>query len=94
MKIIKKTLKFLMYFLISILILLGIYLLSERILSRTDVNKDITKISEKITIYVKSNGVHTDFVFPIKNQYIDWTSVFPIENTLGKKNHFKYIAIG
>ena len=36
---------------------------------------------EKVQIYLMQSGVHTDFLVPIKNEEIDWTEVFPRENT-------------
>lgn len=75
-------------------ILVLAYLLSERILSRISVNESKTSEPKNITMYVMSNGVHTDLVFPTKNEFMDWSILFPFENTLGNNNNFKYIAIG
>jgi uncharacterized protein (TIGR02117 family) len=40
------------------------------------------------------SGVHTDFVVPIKNDIVDWTTYFPRENTGFKDTTTKLIAIG
>lgn len=91
---IKKIFKYILFSIITLIVLVGIYLLTERILSRISVNESETSEPKNITMYVMSNDVHTDLVFPTKNEFIDWTNLFPFENNLGKKTHFKYIAIG
>ena len=47
-----------------------------------------------ITIFMKSDGIHTDFVFPVQNNSIDWRKLISPENTKGKDSTLKYIAIG
>jgi len=47
-----------------------------------------------ITIFMKSDGIHTDFVFPVKSNSIDWRKLISPENTKGKDSTLKYIAIG
>ncbi|HBO38902.1 MAG TPA: hypothetical protein DD638_09600, partial [Pasteurellaceae bacterium] len=49
--------------------------------------------SQDITIYLLSNGVHTDLVMPSKTEQKDWTSVFAAENTLGGLPE-QWIAVG
>lgn len=49
---------------------------------------------QNIEIFIKSNGVHTDIVLPIKTPEIDWSNHIRIKNTLAKDTLFKYIAIG
>lgn len=93
-KMLKKIFKFIVYTILTIIALVLVYLLSERILSRISVNESETSEPKNITMYVMSNGVHTDLVFPTKNEFMDWSTIFPFENTLGKKENFKYIAIG
>ncbi len=47
-----------------------------------------------ITIFMKSDGIHTDFVFPVQSNSIDWRKLISPENTKGKDSTLKYIAIG
>lgn len=47
-----------------------------------------------ITIYMKSDGVHTDFVFPVESNCVDWRDLFSPEDTKGKDSTLKYIAVG
>ena len=46
------------------------------------------------TIYMKSDGIHTDFVFPVQSPVIDWRKIISPEDTKGKDTTLKYIAIG
>lgn len=74
-----------------------IYLGAVLGLSKIHVNADginSKNDNEKIDIYLKNNGVHSDFIFPIKSKYKDWSNEFQIENTLSKDFGAKYIKIG
>jgi uncharacterized protein (TIGR02117 family) len=41
-----------------------------------------------------SNGVHTDLVFPVKNNLMDWTDLFPLSNNKAKDITYSYMGIG
>jgi uncharacterized protein (TIGR02117 family) len=47
-----------------------------------------------ISIYVKSNGVHTDLVVPVKTKNTDWSTIFPFKNTKGKDSTSTLLALG
>ena len=47
-----------------------------------------------ITIYLRSNGMHTDFIFPIENEVFDWKDYTRPEHTLSKRSDFKYVSFG
>lgn len=89
----KKILKATTYFILSLILFIGIYVLSAITLSRISTDKeDDTK--DEISIYILSNGVHTDIVMPIKSDEIDWSKDFKFENTESNDTLSKYIAIG
>lgn len=70
MKIILKTLKYLAYSILGLVAFLLLYLLSAVILSRIEVNtKEVSTEGE--TIWVLSNGAHTDIIMPVKNGLFD-----------------------
>jgi uncharacterized protein (TIGR02117 family) len=48
---------------------------------------------EKVQIYLMQSGVHTDFLVPIKNEEIDWTEVFPRENTKLNDKNTRFVSI-
>lgn len=50
--------------------------------------------SKNISIYIYTNGMHTDLVLPIKNEIMDWSKKIPFENTKSKKTDYQYVGIG
>jgi len=50
--------------------------------------------AKELSIYVMSNGVHTDIVVPVKNDIMDWSTMTSFENTQSKDTTFKYAAFG
>lgn len=92
MKIILKTLKYLAYSILGLVAFLLLYLLSAVILSRIEVNaKEVS--TEEETIWVLSNGAHTDIIMPVKNDLFDWQNIVSQQDTRGK-GQSPYIALG
>jgi uncharacterized protein (TIGR02117 family) len=69
------------------------YLLAAYGLSRISVERESTTKKE-VTIYILTNGVHTDLVLPIKNEQQDWSREVKFENTVQKYTAMQYIALG
>lgn len=90
MKIIKKLLKYTAIFLLSLIT----YLLIVILLSLVSVNEDVAENQEEIPIYILTNGVHTDIVLPIKNDYHDWSNQLKFEHTKSKDTTYQYVALG
>ncbi|MFY7989024.1 MAG: TIGR02117 family protein [Flavobacterium sp.] len=90
MKIIKKLLKYIAIFILS----LFTYLLIVTLLSFVSVNEDLVENQKEIPICILTNGVHTDIVLPIKNEYHDWTSQLKFEHTKSKDTTYQYVALG
>lgn len=93
MKVLKSFIKITIYILISIFSFIIIYLSSEYFLSRWSV-PEVSSLDKKYQIFIKSNGVHTDIVLPIKSDIMNWSELFPFENTLSKSTDFSYVGIG
>lgn len=89
-KFLKIALKSVLYFLLFILL----YLLSAYLLSRIEIPREKSTDKKEIAIFIKSNGVHTDLVLPVKNKLFDWSSLVPTENTQKKDSLFSYLAFG
>ncbi len=53
-----------------------------------------TRGEEKINVYALSNGMHVDFVVPVKSHLFDWTSIFPTADVGLPPAQAKYLAIG
>lgn len=90
MKTIKKLLKYIAIFVLSLVT----YLIVVTLLSYIPVNDDLVKSRKEIPIYILTNGVHTDIVLPIKNKHYDWTSQLKFEYTKSKDTTYQYVALG
>ena len=90
MKIIKKLLKYIAIFVLSLVT----YLLIVTLLSFVSVNEDLVENQKEIPIYILTNGVHTDIVLPIKNEYHDWTSQLKFEHTKSNDTTYQFVALG
>lgn len=83
------------YTLGSLIGLLLLYLGCAWLLSRIAVNKDAALHGDKsISIYIRTNGVHTDIVTPVNNELQDWGAVIPFSNTHAGDTAMRYIAFG
>ena len=51
-------------------------------------------VKKEVTIYMKSDGIHTDFVLPVKNEAKDWSKTFYFEHIKNTDSTFKFISIG
>ena len=89
----KKGFRILLYLVVTIVAFILFYFTCAFICARISVNEDVSKVG-KIKVYVKSNGVHTDVVVPVKTTIIDWESVFPYRNTKGKDTTSQLLALG
>lgn len=91
----KRLLKLLLYTIIGVILFVGIYVGAEYSLSRiSGISNNAAPKETDYTIYLLSNGVHTDLVLPIENEFIDWNSLFPYANTKSQSTDYQYIAIG
>lgn len=50
--------------------------------------------NKEITVYMKSDGIHTDFVLPVKNELKNWENTFHFENAKNVDSTSKFISIG
>lgn len=89
----KKTLKYAGYTLLTIIALLLLYLGSAWALSRIPVRAE-HNTNPEISIYLKSNGVHTDVVLPVKTSYKDWSQAIPYQHTRSGDTTLHHIAFG
>ena len=59
-----------------ILKIIVIYILVAIILGFIPANLNFEQPEDGIDIFIVSNGVHTDFILPIKSELVDWTTFF------------------
>jgi len=94
MKTIKKSFKFIGKAFLAILIFLIVYISAAFTLSKITVNSGSNQQAQEIPIYIKTNGVHTDIVVPVKNIIKDWSHEIRFENTQAKDSTAQFIAFG
>lgn len=78
---------------LGLLLLIGIYFLSAALLSRIPVNED-AKSAGDISIYIRTNGVHTDIVVPVRTAQVDWSKLIPYKNTKAQDSSLQWLALG
>ncbi len=78
----------------GILVFAAVYFAADAVLSRIKGGHAHEEKDGLITAYVLSNGVHTDIVLPIRTEFRDWTTVFPLAHTKGKAQDHRFISIG
>ena len=93
MKSLKIVLKIFFEIILAFVILILIYAFFVFGLSKISVNTGVTQ-KEEIEIFIKTNGVHTDIVVPIKNEIKDWSKEIKFNQTKSKDSLMNYIAIG
>lgn len=89
----KRLWKFTKRFFMVFGILLLVYFFSAYILSRITVEGKYEK-NATIEIWLMKSGVHTDFVVPVKTKIKDWSTEFPIKNTIANDTTTPLVAIG
>lgn len=94
MKTIKKSLRIAKRIGLGIVLFLAVYGLAAFSLSKITVNSEAENQAKEVTIYIMTNGVHTDLILPIKNETKDWSQQIKIENTKAKDSTAQYVAFG
>lgn len=92
-KKLKQLLRFTGRFLLGILAFIAVYVLVVLITSHITVNSNPEQ-SDEVSIYINSNGVHTDIVVPVKNDVKDWSRDILYSHTKSKDSIMKYLAFG
>jgi uncharacterized protein (TIGR02117 family) len=70
------------------------YIAVALVLGAIPVNRDFQSTVGGVDIAVCSNGVHTDFVLPVKTEAVDWSAVFPPVHYPIDVTRFDHIGIG
>lgn len=78
-----------------IITVLAVYALAAWLIPYIPVNKKAMQEGpDEVTIYIKSNGVHTDIVVPVKTAQMDWAKYIKYEHTDDKDTTMAYVGIG
>ncbi len=49
---------------------------------------------QEMSIFIKTNGVHTDIVMPVRNMVMDWSAKIPYSDNLSKDTVYTYLGVG
>lgn len=49
---------------------------------------------KEITVFIKTNGKHTDIVTPVRNEIKDWSKEIPFNNNISQDTIYSYLAFG
>ena len=49
---------------------------------------------KEMSIYIKTNGMHTDIVVPVRNKLIDWSCKIPTRNNISQDTAYSYLGMG
>jgi uncharacterized protein (TIGR02117 family) len=78
----------------AILGLVLLYLVAALILGLIPANSGFAETTGGVSIAVCSNGVHTDFVLPVKTEEVDWSAAFPAVHYPADVTRFDHVGIG
>lgn len=94
-KIIRRLAKTAGYSLGIFIGLIVVYIAFAWLLSRIAVNKHATAPGDDpVSIYIRTNGVHTDIVVPVKNEEQDWSREIQYAHTESGDTTLQYAAFG
>jgi uncharacterized protein (TIGR02117 family) len=79
---------------VIIIAFIVLWVVSAIVIPYFPVNHLFIKNRERISVYVESNGVHTDFVMPVKSTLHDWSKMLPYSDFEIADPSFNYIALG
>lgn len=91
----KKLLKRIGRIILGFLILLALYVMAGLLVPYIGVNNQVNYRSPKdVTIFITTNGVHTDIVMPVKSVAMDWSKLVKYADTDLKDSTYPYVGIG
>lgn len=80
--------------LLAIVIFLVAYVFLAFVIPYIPVNSNHVETSQDVTVYIKTNGVHTDIVVPVKTEYMDWSQKIKFERTKAQDSSAQYLGFG
>jgi hypothetical protein len=92
--ILRKTLKGTAYAIGAVVGAAALYYGVAQVLSRIPVAAVPTTEPATVPFFVRSNGVHTDLVVPVKSSFIDWSQQLPFSNTQANDTTYHFVGIG
>ena len=78
---------------LGILGAVSLYFVAVWIGSSIPRNSDWTEPDGGVTIYIGSNGVHTEIAMPIESETVDWREHFPLEDLRNPDRDYTHVAV-
>ncbi|WP_298152786.1 TIGR02117 family protein [Flavobacterium sp.] len=91
---VKKSVHILKKMVLAFVIFVAAYLFMAFVLSRIPVNRDDADPAKDVAVYISTNGVHTDLIFPYKHTVNDWSNRIDIAVTASKDTTRQFVAFG
>lgn len=79
---------------LGIIVFFVVYIIIALTLPCVGVNTEDENPKEDVAIYIKTNGVHTDIVVPIKTEYKDWSEKVKFDHIASKDTAMQFIGFG
>jgi uncharacterized protein (TIGR02117 family) len=92
--LIKKAMGFLRKLALWLYVFVSLYFVSAFMLSLITLNSVDPDPANEVTVFLRSNGVHTDIAVPVKNAIKDWSSEIRYSHTKASDSSAAYIAFG
>jgi len=70
------------------------YLAAALLLGAWPINRDFQPTPGGVEVFVCSNGVHTDFVLPVRTEEVDWSAIFAPRYYPADVTRFDHVGIG
>lgn len=90
----KKLLRIIIKSILGFIALLLIYWIAQFLISKITVAPEEIAEDKNIEVFILTNGVHTDIVFPARNHIINWDTVFPFHQTRSQDTAINHVSIG
>lgn len=74
-------------------LIVGVYWVAARV-GAAMVQPGTPDPDKKVTIYILTNGVHTDIVVPVHHPVINWKEYVPVSNTRSGDSSVQFLALG
>ena len=79
---------------LAVVLFLLSYVILALVIPYIHVNTEDVEPAEDVSIYIKTNGVHTDIVVPVKSSYKDWSEKIKFEQTKAQDSSMHYLGFG
>ena len=93
-RILRKILRIAGLAVVALVAVVGLYLGVAFGLARIPVAKADPGAPADVLVFIRSNGVHSDLVLPVKNAQLDWSRQLRYDRTLANDPSFDYVGIG